>query len=433
MSVESTSVKNQIMESPGKNRSEWRAIGALFFLSILARAVAALVIGVSYPLDNDEPEFYEPAVHIAAGDGYWRSNPHSASHAPEPTAYRVPVPSMIIGAGFVIVRNESISAARLISAFISSFAAPLMYLLMRRTGMRPAAFLGGVVCAVYPSYVYFSIRIFSEPYFVPLLLLGLLATVWAIESPLKWLAIIAGIVWGLTGMVRPHGFPIAAMIALYLFARRDWKRGVLIAVGAGMVLSLWVARNQIVLGRPVLLATEAGETLLGANNPHVLTDPDGVGLWKSALIYPEYKSQLAGISNEVDRDKKLNMLALDYLRQNPGDIPRLVWNKLIAWLRPIPVSGGIVRLLVISSYDVLIVLLAIGLATRQIKRSLLLDLVLMSTFVFTLITCVYWGGLTRGRVPLEFLWIPWGAAIAWSLIERVMSRKSRTISDVSVG
>ena len=214
-------------------------------------------------------------------------------------------------------------------------------------------------------------------------------------------------VWGLTGMVRPDGFPIAALITLYLFAKQDWRRGIYIAVGAWIILSPWATRNRIVLGRTVLLATEAGETLLGANNPHVLTDPDGGGLWKYPLRYPEYKSQLDGISNEVHRDNKLNEIAKDYLRKNPGDIPRLVLNKLIAWLRPVPVSGGLTRLLVIASYDVLLILLTIGLVTRQIKRSLLLDLVLMISFVFTVITCVYWGNLTRGRLALEILWIPW--------------------------
>jgi hypothetical protein len=176
----------------------------------------------------------------------------------------------------------------------------------------------------------------------------------------------------------------------------------------------------------VLLATEGGETLLGANNPHVFSNSDGIGLWEYPLLFPEYSSQLAGISNEVDRNDKLNELAKDYLRNNPGDIPRLVFNKMIAWLRPIPVSGGMNRLFVISSYDVLLLLLGIGLVTRQIKRSLLLDLALLVSLVFTLITCVYWGGLTRGRLPLEILWIPWGAATAWYLIERWFSRERQS-------
>ena len=188
MSVESRPVKHSALESPSKNRNEWGVMGALFLLSIIARAVAALVIGVSYPMNDDEPEYYEPAVHIAEGKGYCRSNPHSANHAlePTPTAYRVPGPSIILAVGFAIVRNKSLAVARLFSAFIASFAAPLMYLLVRRTGSRPAALLAGLACAVYPTYLYFSLRIFSQPYFVPMLLLGLLTTVWAIESPLKW-------------------------------------------------------------------------------------------------------------------------------------------------------------------------------------------------------------------------------------------------------
>ena len=73
-------------------------------------------------------------------------------------------------------------------------------------------------------------------------------------------------------------------------------------------------------------------------------------------------------------------------------------------------------LLVIASYDVLLIPLTIGLVTRQINGSLLLDLVLMISFAFTVITCVYWGNLTWGRLALEILWIPWcgGGLVSFS-------------------
>ena len=107
-------------------------------------------------------------------------------------------------------------------------------------------------------------------------------------------------------------------------------------------------------------------------------------------------------------------------------------NKLIAWLRPVPTSGGLVRLLVIASYDTLLILLTIGLVSRQIKRSLLFDLVLLISFAFTAISCDYWGNLTRGRLALEILWIPWGAVVARFLIERAFPSTFRKVSDPSL-
>ena len=278
MAVESTSMKHPVPESPGENRTAWVVMGGLFVLAIIVRAVAALVIGVSAPLSDDEPEYYEMAVHIAEGKGYSRNNPLSANHELVATAYRVPGPSIVLAAGFEIIRNNSPAIARLFSAFIASFGPPLMYLLVRRAASPSAALLAGLACAVYPTYVYFSLRVFSQPYFVPMLLLGLLTTVWAIEERSRWLSLIAGIVWGLTGMVRPEGFPIAALFTLYLFAKREWRRGIYIAIGAWIILTPWVIRNHIVLGRTVLLATEAGETLLGANNPQRTDGPRWWGL-----------------------------------------------------------------------------------------------------------------------------------------------------------
>jgi len=70
-----------------------------------------------------------------------------------------------------------------------------------------------------------------------------------------------------------------------------------------------------------------------------------------------------------------------------------------------------------------LVLLLIGWLRRSYHRSIELELALMWSFVMTVITIVYWGNLTRGRIPLEMVWLPWGAIAAVELLEYCASRR----------
>jgi len=404
-----------------------RPILCLFLIALLARVVGAAIIGISYPMDNDEPEYYYPAVHIVNGEGYRKVPQQSPDGVAHLTAYRMPGPSLMLALGFSIF-GESVATARIISAVFSAMAAPLMFLLTRRIAPTPVAVLAGLGCALYPSYVYFSLRIYSEPYFIPLFLLSLLLTDYSIKSSGLRSPLVAGCAWGLTAMVRPHAVPLAALICLYLAKRKLWSHAMCLALGVAVFLVPWAIRNEIVFGSPVFLATESGETLLGANNQYVYKDPSLHGMWLSPMKTPEYIELLKPVQDERERSRVQGSVAIDYLRRNPGNAPLLAYYKLRRWLTPLTVTPGPIRLLVLASYGSLLLLLFMGALLRIFEPSALLHIALLCTVAFLLITAVYWGGLTRGRLPLEILWIPWAASTAWDIAKR-LSRRSSAESD----
>ena len=92
-----------------------RPILCLFLVALLARVAGAAIIGISYPMDNDEPEYYYPAVHILKGEGYRKVPQQSPDGVAHLTAYRMPGPSLMLALGFSIF-GESVATARLISA-----------------------------------------------------------------------------------------------------------------------------------------------------------------------------------------------------------------------------------------------------------------------------------------------------------------------------
>jgi hypothetical protein len=64
------------------------------------------------------------------------------------------------------------------------------------------------------------------------------------------------------------------------------------------------------------------------------------------------------------------------------------------------------------------VLLATGLVLRVFHGDVRLYLAIAASSPFFIVTIVSWGILTRGRLPLEAIWLPWAAAVAVALWNR---------------
>ncbi len=388
--------------------SEWEIALAFYFFALVVRLGAGFLLGINAPPPpGDELGYFQNGLRIIEGRGYARLWPDGVLR---PAAGQVPGTSAFIGLGLLLFGKYPASA-HLMAILISSFSAPLMYILARRVASREAASLAALACALYPTWVFYSTAILSEAYFIPLLLLSLILAASAILSGSSWTALVAGLSWGAATLVRPHAAPMALLIGVYLLWRSGWRRALLLTFGVALFVAPWVVRNQRIFGSPVL-ATEGGETFIGSNNPYVLQQTWLHGMWYSTWGIPEHRAAIEFNYNELERSKIQNDLAWAYLRQNPGVIPILAFYKLRRWLTPITVSGGAVRLMVLASYGPLLLFLILGYFRSVYRASVELHLVAMWSLVMIAVTIVYWGNLTRGRLPLEMVWIPWGSLAA---------------------
>jgi Dolichyl-phosphate-mannose-protein mannosyltransferase len=394
----------------------------LYAVALGVRVAVALASGMSQPTANDEPEYFEPAVFLSEGQGYRIIPQQSPDEVAYPTAYRMPGPALFLALNFLVF-GASVELARWLALIVASTSAPLMYLFSRRFLPSGAAACAGLACALYPTWVHFSRFIYAEPYFIPASLLALVLTLRAIESGGRWsLALLAGLCWGGVTLIRPHGLFMGLLVAVYCLWRLGWRPAAALMLGVLVPLVPWVARNYAVFGRPVVLATEGGETLLGANNAHVLDEPEEHGMWVSLNRMPEYGERLRPIRDEIERDEEQRNLAIEFLRDHPREMPTLMAYKLWRWLTPMTGSGGMIRILVLCSYGVLLILLFAGVFVGAYRSLPALHLVLLWTALLVAVTAVYWGGLTRGRLSLELMWIPWGTCAAYLLFARVRQR-----------
>ena len=394
-------------------RSDLQVAAAFYFCAFAVYLFIAILHGISTPLVSDEPEYYDPAIRLIQGQGYSQLWPDGILR---PSAYRMPGASAFIAMGLLCF-GKHVESARLTAVIIGSLAAPLMYLFARRVASRGESLAAGAVCLLYPTWAFLSGSVLSEPYFIPLLLLSLLLTGRAVHLPASWNFLAAGMAWGVTALVRPHGAAMALLVTMYLFSRAGWRRALLFLFGFALLLAPWVVRNQRIFGSP-LLATEGGETFLGSNNPYVIRNSALHGMWIEPRGVPEYWAAIEFNYNDAERSKIQNQIAWEYLKQNPRVIPLLAIYKVKRWLTPITLSGGAVRLTVLASYGMLLLFLMIGCFQRIYHRSIELDLVLIWSLLMTALTIVYWGNLTRGRLPLELVWIPWGAIVASHIFRR---------------
>lgn len=389
-----------------RKTTAWAA--ALFVLALTARLGAGWVMGVGDRWETgDEPWYYDIIVSLARGGGYAMVGQQSIDQVPRPTARYMPVPIAIMALGKVAFGGGQLTC-RVVAMVFSSLSAPLMFLFARRFARPAPALLAGAVCAVYPSWVFHSVGILTEPFFVPILLLALLLTARELDAPTPRNPILAGLSWGLAIMTRVHALPMLALITPYAIYRKNYRLALCLVAGAAAFLLPWFVRNVTSVGHPIVLSTEGGETFLGANNPYVLAEGRHYGMWVIPLTIPEYRDRLRPIQDEYLRDREQYAIGMRFLAERPGVIPHLVVSKLARWLTPVTESGGKTRLVVLGTYGLMLVLLAVGTARGVHRRgSTALHLVLLCTAAQMVVTAVYWGNLLRGRLPLELLWIPW--------------------------
>ena len=369
----------------------------------------------------DEPEYYWPAASLSSGQGYQMVPQQSSDGTPHPTAYRMPIPAMLISVVLAMV-GPSVLAARIACLILASLSVFATYGIAKQISNRSSARVASLITAVYPPWVFYSVTVLSEAFYIPLLGFVVLWSNAVLQSLRysKWLLL--GVGWGLLTMIRPHAIP--CFLLLYFFVlirdRSLFRFLAVMSCGIGVVLASWCARNAVEIGYPVLLATEGGETLLGSNNPYAWNDPASFGMWKSPMGIPEYREHLEPIQGEAERDREQNKMAVFFIRENASQIPGAVSRKIWRYITPFVGSGIRNQVIVFSTYVPLVLLLALGFAGRLFHKTFLLWSVFAITFASLVITAVYWGNLTRGRIHLEILWLPWAVESAAQIRKKIL-------------
>jgi 4-amino-4-deoxy-L-arabinose transferase-like glycosyltransferase len=309
-------------------------LGIEVAVAVLARGTYALTIGRHLTLGLDTVAYELLGGTLANGGGY--SDPvsylfHGVSRA---TANFVPGYPLFL-AGLMKIHINSSTGFRIVGALCGGVTALLTGLFGRRVTRRSSVGLvaAGLV-ALSPALIASDGSIMSETIAVPLTVGLLLTLSWASASTslLRWIPV--GILAGLMCLVRSEDL-LTAVLLIPLAAvarpsatigRRTLQMSAALLVVAA-VLSPWLIRNYGKFDHRIILSTNEGKTLAGANCPSVYSGKL-LGYWDNSCVGHD----ALATSNETEYDEVLTAQGKTYIRAHLGRVPLVVGVRVLrAW------------------------------------------------------------------------------------------------------
>ncbi len=224
-----------------------------------------------------------------------------------------------------------------------------------RHGRAPARFvdpawvgvLAGLMYACYPYLIFQNLTLIDTPFFMLLLfafvlLMALLRVHPRLDKAAWLLAVLGGIVLGLSMLARPILPPLALFVALWFLFKR-WRVGagwllrpaltqtvlrlLPVALVSLLVLLPWIARNYSVYGAFVPMTTTSGANFWQGNSEYTVP-------FFRAGYDVQWTSPTLQAADPYSREADAERFALgfEYLRTHPERIPELLWVKfLVHW------------------------------------------------------------------------------------------------------
>jgi len=172
-----------------------------------------------------------------------------------------------------------------------------------------------LLAAVYPSFLISDASLRSETLFALLVAISLVATYRALERPTLGRQVVLGALIGLAALARAEGLWLLLLLVIPVTWRAPrrlrWRLGLAGLLSCLVVLTPWLVRCWIVFDQPVLISTNSGDLLAGANC-HAAYYGAGVGTWQPRCI------AAAGAGNGAQVSTRLARRGVRYAAQHPG-------------------------------------------------------------------------------------------------------------------
>jgi len=304
-----------------------RALSTILVVAALSRfGFSVYVVGLDAATKGDETDYHAIATHLAQGRGF-------VSTEETPTARRPPAYPVFLSLLYRVSGPEP-AAARVAQVLLGVVVVWLTLRVARVWFGERASVWAGWFAALNPFLIFVSGYLLTENLYLTFLLgaMALAATPAAMcRSSLLRAALVGGLL-GLAALSRPSGLPMLEwmLAAALLFGAAPWRhrltRIALAAILFVVVMLPWLARNARVVGAPVL-TTHGGMTFYQGNNEKVAATPGWRGGVAPLEVLPE-QDRLTAMS-ELERDRAAWQLGREYLRTHPGQVPSLVFWKLV--------------------------------------------------------------------------------------------------------
>ncbi|NWF90105.1 MAG: glycosyltransferase family 39 protein [Ignavibacteriaceae bacterium] len=255
--------------------------------------------------------YYTSAQRIALGRGYIGAN--------GPTAYFPVGYPAFLGLVFYFF-EQGILIAQIVNIILYETIIILTYLSYKiiftsEIGAR----ISVVLLTFYPNHIAYSSLIASETFFLFLCMLG--SYLFLISKSRSLFLVASGIAFGLATLTKPWSF-FLFIILLFCSSKNFYqylKTFLILFITQIIVISPWLIRNHSAFGR-YTLSNNFGVNLLVGNSYY------SKGKFTNEPVY-KY-SDLKSTNNERIRDSVAFSIALNFIRNYPFDVFKLLPKKL---------------------------------------------------------------------------------------------------------
>ncbi len=291
--------------------------------AILGRVTFIVLFDHTLSLQTSGYDTY--AVNLIEGHGYTRFADYHAD-SDLPPLY----PFFLVGV-YELFGRDPIPVA-LVQIALDALVILLIFWIGRRVAGEPVGLLAAAFYGFYPYLLYQNLTLNDTGIFILLLTAGI-AAAYRVRDTRGWRwAVALGVCFGLGALTKTLIVLILPLLALWWWRALGLRETVRLSLISGVALVLvitpWTIRNFHVHHEFVLISTNGGSNLHQGNNPCV-ADYLARGWdaqWVNCLGKPP-----AGLS-ETAADRWHREQAVTYLREHPGDWPRLFWTKFwVLW------------------------------------------------------------------------------------------------------
>jgi 4-amino-4-deoxy-L-arabinose transferase-like glycosyltransferase len=390
---------------------------AAWLLVIVAAGVAIRVLYTLLeapwppPALDDQFDFRIGAQLLAEGHGFIRPTEYVFNGRSIATAQHPPLYTLVL-AGLAKLGTTSPDVQRLTGTVFGAGTIAAAGLLGRRVAGDRAGLAAAGLAAVYPVLIAADGALMSESLFGLLAALTLLAAYRLLDAPTVGRALAFGAVAGLATLTRGEMLLLLPLLLIPFVRRREAWTAVLVSVLACVVvLAPWTIRNWIVFDQPVLVSTNSGGSVAGANCERTYYG-DALGYWALECI-----RQHPG--NEAQRLDESRRDGVRYARDHAGRVPVVaaarvgrVWSVYKPFQLPEGRSGRVHKLGV-AMFFLLLGLAAWGAVLLRRRRAELW--ILLAPFVAVTVTALTSYGNVRFRESADVaLVVLAGVAVAAS-------------------
>jgi 4-amino-4-deoxy-L-arabinose transferase-like glycosyltransferase len=330
-------------------------------------------------------------------------------------------------------------AVRLVVALLGALTIVLVYLIGRRLAGPLAGLIGAGLFAVYPTTIYYTGKLMSEPLATLTLAGTVLSFMWASEKGRKWWAwAIPGVLLGLTAFARPEYLAFVLVFALLALWRGGLKPALILALAFALPVAPWAIHVSSVEGRFVPISTGGGKaifigTYLPGNGLHLdvkrellrrqrgLTNISPTELSKISMT--PVLNRVARKYPDLPRDAALQKIgrenAQHYLTHQPLDFAWMIAGKMWHMWQA---SGAVGRSTGGTWLQYLLLALGVaGLVLLALRRRWEVVLLLALFLGITVLGGLLLAGTRRNVALMPLVMAVAGVTVVW-LIQRLWPR-----------